>query len=211
MEVKYKFFGDKENVKSLYENANGNVEKVPHSFKKYEKDFCYDLVATSCKEIHKNVYEYELGLGFQINRDDVINELMSAIMGGGVKLDPKKMEPSFMDNDMVKQMKNAAKVQYQSLYKWFDNNLLIDIDIRPRSSIRDTGLILTNSVGTVDEPYINTVKATFYHVITDLPKYEVGNKVAQMKLGFSFKCSFVEVDEFDETNRGLGGHGSSGK
>lgn len=46
-------------VKLLNEKA-----KVP--FKTYEKDFCYDVVATSCEEIAPNVYKYGLGLAFEL-------------------------------------------------------------------------------------------------------------------------------------------------
>ncbi len=45
----------------------------------------------------------------------------------------------------------------------------------------------------------------------DMPKYEVGDRVAQMKIGFTVPIEFVEVEELDETERGDGGIGSTGK
>lgn len=48
-------------IKKLNKNAI-----VP--YKKYEKDFCYDVVATSCEEIHEDVYKYGIGLAFEIDR-----------------------------------------------------------------------------------------------------------------------------------------------
>lgn len=33
-------------------------------FKTYDKDFCYDVVATSCEELAPNVYKYGIGLAF---------------------------------------------------------------------------------------------------------------------------------------------------
>lgn len=51
-------------VKKLNENA-----VIP--FKTYEKDFCYDVVATSEEEVAPNVWKYGIGLAFQIDRDSL--------------------------------------------------------------------------------------------------------------------------------------------
>lgn len=53
-------------IKKLNENA-----VIP--FKTYDKDFCYDVVATSVEEVAPNVYKYGIGLAFEIDRSDVIN------------------------------------------------------------------------------------------------------------------------------------------
>lgn len=191
MEVFYKFFDEK--TADLYKNAKSNNKKLSHPFKKYESDFCYDVVATSINEIHPGVYEYGIGLGFQINRTDVITQLVNIISYN-------------FPNEST----------WKSMFNYFYDNLLIDIDLRPRSSIRDTGLILCNCEGTIDEDYTNEVKATFYHVIPSLPIYEIGEKIGQIKLGFSFKIDFKYVSNDFETysdkcSRGLQGHGASGK
>lgn len=44
-----------------------------------------------------------------------------------------------------------------------------------------------------------------------MPKYEVGDRIGQIKLGITFPMGFVEVDELDDTERGAGGYGSTGK
>lgn len=43
-------------------------DKAVCPFKTYDKDFCYDVVATSCEEIAPNIYKYGIGLAFQIER-----------------------------------------------------------------------------------------------------------------------------------------------
>ena len=89
--------------------------------------------------------------------------------------------------------------------------LILDIDFRPRSSIYKTGLSLANSIGTLDEFYRNEVCAIFYRVIPGLPIYEVGERIGQIKLGFTLPCEFEWVDEIDNnTERGQGGFGHSG-
>lgn len=85
------------------------------------------------------------------------------------------------------------------------------VDCRPRSSIHKTGLILCNSVGTIDEPYRGELRAFFYNIIKELPNYEVGEKIIQIKFEFVNDIEFVEVDELSDTERGSGGFGSTGK
>jgi dUTP pyrophosphatase len=84
-------------------------------------------------------------------------------------------------------------------------------DIRPRSSVWKTGMVLSNSVGTVDQGYTGELFLVFYHVMPNMPKYEVGDRIGQIKLSFSATITFVDVVEFEETERGEGGYGSSGK
>lgn len=87
----------------------------------------------------------------------------------------------------------------------------ISIDIRPRSSIWKTGMVLANSTGTCDEGYRNEVAAIFYHVIPTMPRYKVGDRVGQIKLGLTLPLEFEFVDEINEnTERGKGGIGSTG-
>ena len=71
-------------------------------------------------------------------------------------------------------------------------------------------MVLANSCGTVDYGYTGEVCAYFYHVMPNMPKYEPGDRVAQMKIGFTVPIEFVEVEELDETERKDGGFGSTG-
>lgn len=87
----------------------------------------------------------------------------------------------------------------------------IAFDIRPRSSIYKSGMMLSNSVGTVDENYTNEISAVFYHLNKDLPPYEVGDRVCQLALHLTPDITFIEVDELEVTDRGLNGFGSTGK
>lgn len=87
---------------------------------------------------------------------------------------------------------------------------ILSIDARPRSSIYKTGMVLSNSQGTIDEPYRGEICAVFYHVLPNMPKYEVGDKVCQIKLGVTGKMDFEVVDELSSTERNNGGFGSTG-
>ena len=87
---------------------------------------------------------------------------------------------------------------------------ILSIDVRPRSSIYKTGMVLSNSQGTVDEPYRGEICAIFYHVLSNMPKYEVGDKICQIKLGVTGKMDFEVVNELSSTERNDGGWGSTG-
>ena len=44
-----------------------------------------------------------------------------------------------------------------------------------------------------------------------MPRYQPGDRVAQMKIGFTLPIEFIEVDELNKTERGDGGFGSTGQ
>lgn len=90
-------------------------------------------------------------------------------------------------------------------------NSVRQIDLRARSSVHKTGMILSNCIGTGDEGYTGEYQAVFYDVIKSLPNYEVGDRILQMQVQFSKNVEFEEVDELGETERGDNGWGSSGK
>ena len=87
----------------------------------------------------------------------------------------------------------------------------VSLDLRPRSSIYKTGMVLSNSVGTVDDLYRGEVSAIFYHVFPGMPRYRVGDRIGQIKLGITLPLEFEEVDELGQTLRGDGGYGSTGR
>ena len=89
--------------------------------------------------------------------------------------------------------------------------VLLDIDGRPRSSIWKTGMVLANSTATIDESYRGEIMATFYHIMPNMPRYKVGDKILQIMLNVTMPLTFKEVDELTETERGDGGFGSTGK
>ena len=91
------------------------------------------------------------------------------------------------------------------------DKLDLSIDFRPRSSVWKTGMVLCNSCGTVDRGYTGEVSAYFYHIMPNMPRYQPGERVAQMKIGFTLPIQFEVVDELEETERGDGGFGSTGQ
>ncbi len=96
-------------------------------------------------------------------------------------------------------------VQVQSAYA------NTDLQIRPRSSVYKTGMVMANSVGTVDVDYTGNLYVTFYKVFGDKSTpYEIGDRIAQLIFSEFQPMTFVD-EEFVDTKRGDGGHGSTGK
>lgn len=83
--------------------------------------------------------------------------------------------------------------------------------IRPRSSVWKTGMVLSNSISTIDFGYTGEIFMVFYHVMPNMPRYQVGDKIGQVHLSMTGSLQFNEVNEFSETERGDGGYGSTGK
>ena len=86
------------------------------------------------------------------------------------------------------------------------------LDFRARSSIHKTGMILSNGIGTGDEGYRGEYKAVFYHLLKDLPSYEIGDRIIQCQLveRDDEHYSIRYVDTLSDTERGDGGFGSTG-
>lgn len=162
--------------------------------KAYDKDFCYDLVAVSEEEIAPNVWKYGLGFGLQIDREKSTH-----------------IEYGYMQFHTENQPYIPLKGDVGVLFRTDASDVNISIDIRPRSSVWKTGMVLSNGVGTVDENYTGEISVVFYHVNNELPRYRVGDRVAQAKIGFTLPIEFVEVDELTATDRNTKGFGSTGK
>jgi len=81
--------------------------------------------------------------------------------------------------------------------------------LKPRSSVSTTGLIEATS-GIIDSGYRGDVTFRFKHVPSG-KKYEVGERFCQLYIIPIPTIEFVETEELSTTERGAGGHGSTGK
>lgn len=85
------------------------------------------------------------------------------------------------------------------------------VEIVPRSSIVKSGFTLANSVGIIDAGYRNSLKVVLKsdkpnQILSPLP-----NKLCQLIIRKLYEVEVVEVHQLDETDRGLGGFGSTNK
>lgn len=82
----------------------------------------------------------------------------------------------------------------------------------PRSSISKTPLRMANSVGVIDSGFTGEIKVPLYNTseveIRDIEQY---NKIAQLVIVPCMNFELEQVDELEDTERGEGGFGSTGK
>jgi dUTP pyrophosphatase len=81
----------------------------------------------------------------------------------------------------------------------------------PRSSVKNTELVLSNSVGVIDSGYRGEIMAVFKKLAGSVSKkYYIGDRAAQLIIVPYPQIEFQITDELSETERGAGGFGSTG-
>jgi len=84
-----------------------------------------------------------------------------------------------------------------------------DVQIRPRSGLSAKGVIAT--LGTIDADYRGELMVTLYCLEGAAPfTVANGDRIAQLVVSRLAEVEWAEVDALDDTERGSGGHGSTG-
>lgn len=173
------------NVKFIKYHKDAKMPEKAHA-----DDYGFDVYAVTEEEVSPGVWRYGLGFGLQPVRDEQIVDITKSVIDTG---------------------DNSENMYFPNYIDFKTSPLDICITVKPRSSIYKTGMIIANSDPIVDFGYTGEIYLVFYHVMKDLPRYKVGDKIAQMHLDFTFPANFIEVETLDETERGNRGFGSTGK
>ncbi len=87
-----------------------------------------------------------------------------------------------------------------------------EIQARPRSGLAiKHGISLVNSPGTIDADYRGEVKIILINQGNEPFEIKDQERIAQLVLCPVVKANFQQVANLDETSRGVGGFGSTGK
>ena len=87
-----------------------------------------------------------------------------------------------------------------------------EAQIRPRSGLAARhGITVTNAPGTVDADYRGEVCVLLVNLSNEPFVINPGERIAQMVIARHEKAEWVEVESLDETERGAGGFGSTGR
>ena len=87
-----------------------------------------------------------------------------------------------------------------------------EIQIRPRSGLAAKKKItVLNAPGTIDADYRGEIKVILINLGNEEFKINPNDRIAQMVLCPVIKAELVEVDELQNTKRGEGGFGSTGR
>ena len=86
-----------------------------------------------------------------------------------------------------------------------------EVQIRPRSGLAAKNQVsILNTPGTIDADYRGELKVILINLSQKSFKIEKGLRIAQMVVCPVIKAVWEEVDVLEETERGLGGFGSTG-
>ena len=87
-----------------------------------------------------------------------------------------------------------------------------ELQIRPRSGLAlKHGITLPNSPGTIDEDYRGEVQIIVLNAGDEPFTVTRGMRIAQGVLAPVFRAAWIEAETLDETVRGIGGFGSTGR
>lgn len=109
----------------------------------------------------------------------------------------------------------ASSCHYENGLVCYGTGIAVEIPqgyvglVFPRSSIANTHLALSNSVGVIDSGYRGEIKAKFRKGGTR--GYNVGDRIAQLIIMPYPEVVFEEVEELADSDRGEGGYGSNGR
>ena len=87
-----------------------------------------------------------------------------------------------------------------------------EAQVRPRSGLAAKhGLTVLNSPGTVDADYRGEIGVILVNLSNTDFKIENGERIAQLVIAKHERADWIEVEQLNETSRGEGGFGSTGK
>ncbi len=87
-----------------------------------------------------------------------------------------------------------------------------EVQVRPRSGLAiKHGITMLNTPGTIDSDYRGELKVIAVNLSKDDYVIEPNERIAQLVLNKVEQIEFIEVESLDETERGEGGFGHTGK
>jgi len=87
-----------------------------------------------------------------------------------------------------------------------------EAQIRPRSGLAfKHGISIVNSPGTIDADYRGEIKVLLVNLSDQVFEINTGDRIAQMVIAKHERANWEQVDTLNETLRGEGGYGHTGK
>ena len=112
----------------------------------------------------------------------------------------------------------AVSMNETDKYIDYDTGIALEIPkgyvglVFPRSSVSKLDLVQANSVGVIDSSYRNSIKVRFKKLKDNgVCVYVPGERIAQLIILPYPMIGFNEVEKLSDSDRGLGGFGSTGR
>ena len=115
---------------------------------------------------------------------------------------------AFLEEDLIIKPGERALVQ-TGIYVAIPDGY--EFQVRSRSGLAlKKGIFVLNSPGTIDAGYRNSIGVILYNSSKDDFTVKNGDRIAQLVLQAVPMVVWQEVENLDDTERGMGGYGSSG-
>lgn len=153
-------------------------------------------------------YETENSAGFDVRANNIIKAYK-----GTVEVDEERLEKikeSFEKRGYIK-MRAHERILFGTGITVADMPADVEIQVRPRSGLSlKTGLMVSNSPGTIDADYRGEIGIILYNSTPYLNQVNKDTRIAQLVTAKVHKEEFGKTSEVIETIRGAGSFGSTG-
>lgn len=130
-------------------------------------------------------------------------------------ISPSKQRASDSGYDLVllEKIKTLGDVEFYDTGIKVKPNFGYYFTLVPRSSISKTGYMLANSIGIIDRTYLGNIMVALRKIDKNAPDLVLPQRLVQLIPNQIIHMELNEVDSFDinESERGEGGFGSTGK
>jgi dUTP pyrophosphatase len=154
---------------------------------------------------------YNFNRTYDHNRDVMVTQVVECRVDNAAYL-PKRANPT----DAGADLRSTEKLEiYPGETKLIDSGVAVKIPqgyggfVFNRSGQGLKGIIVVNGVGVIDSDYRGNIKIPLKNISENIYKIEVGDRIAQLVLMPVILCNFI--DSWNDTERGAGGFGSTGK
>ena len=144
-------------------------------------------------------------------RDEIISQVIECKVDNAVYL-PKRANP----RDAGADLRSTEKCEiYPGETKLIDSGVAVKIPqgyggfVFNRSGQGKNGIIVLNGVGVIDSDYRGNIKIALKNISENRYQIDGGDRIAQLVILPVILCDFV--DSWNDTERGTGGFGSTGK
>lgn len=154
---------------------------------------------------------YNFNRTYDHNRDVMVTQVVECRVDNAAYL-PKRANTT----DAGADLRSTEKLEiYPGETKLIDSGVAVKIPqgyggfVFNRSGQGLKGIIVVNGVGVIDSDYRGNIKIPLKNISENIYKIEVGDRIAQLVLMPVILCNFI--DSWNDTERGAGGFGSTGK
>ena len=158
-----------------------------------------------------NTQFFNINSNYDHGRDVAVKQVVECRVDNAAYL-PKRANAT----DAGADLRSTEKLEiYPGETKMIDTGVAVKIPqgfggfVFNRSGQGKNGIIVLNGVGVIDSDYRGNIKIALKNISENRYAIEVGDRIAQLVILPVILCDFV--DSWNDTERGTGGFGSTGK